>query len=99
MRRCPPEGTRVVFGANPAAMMFYRPSRSVCEPRAGEHGTVTSLPTGRGRATCMGGPAGGLVYVNWDGGCVAGVFRPHLRKEKDGGLLGRARRDRRRRRP
>ena len=43
-------------------------------PRHGERGTVTSIPLGGGRSrTCMKGPGGGLVYVDWDRGGTFGV--------------------------
>jgi hypothetical protein len=42
-------------------------------PRSGERGTVTSVPLGRRRATCLRGPGGGVVYVDWDGLGTLGV--------------------------
>ena len=43
-------------------------------PRHGERGTVTSIPLGGRRvATCMKGPGGGLVYVDWDDVGTMGV--------------------------
>jgi hypothetical protein len=42
-------------------------------PKRGEKGTVTSIPLGGRRGTCMKGPGGGLVYVKWDRGGFAGV--------------------------
>lgn len=93
MKRCPPAGTRVCFHANPAARTLY----SGQAPGQGECGTVESVPTGGGRATCMPGPLGGLVYVNWDRSRFEGVFRSHLTNEKTGKAMGRRARRRRRR--
>lgn len=77
-QKCPRKGSRVTFLPNPAARMFYD-SRS---PDDGATGTVTDLPVGGGRRTCMPGPRGGLVYVNWDDGSVEGVFRADLKVGK-----------------
>lgn len=69
----------MVFEPNPAARMFYTHPH---DPKPGARGTITSLPTGRGRQTCMPGPRGGLVYVNWDDYGTAGVFANDLRKSR-----------------
>lgn len=67
--RCPREGTRVVFNANPASRQLY----SYKVPKNGEGGSVVSIPLGGRRATCMRGPGGGLIYVKWDSGFTVGV--------------------------
>jgi hypothetical protein len=87
--RCPKEGKRVRFVATPAAMGLYHSSSSYAPPppKAGEEGTITSLPTGRGRSTCMPGPGGGLVYVDWDHAHTQGVFKHHLVDLKTGSTL------------
>lgn len=74
--RCPREGLRVVFNPNPVSRMMY----SYRVPKAGTRGRVTTLPTGRGRTTCMRGPGGGLVYVDWDDGGTMGVSSIDLDK-------------------
>lgn len=61
--RCPREGMRVVFNPNPVSRMLY--SSGYRLPPKGAVGRVMSMPLGRGRATCMRGPGGGLVYVDW----------------------------------
>lgn len=93
MKKCPPAGLRVCFAANPAARALY----SGDAPRTGECGAVTTLPMGGRRASCMPGPGGGLVYVDWDQSRTAGVFRNHLHRESTGKPLGSSRRRRRRR--
>lgn len=95
-KKCPREGTRVRFNANPAAMMLYR-SGSPSAPRHGEEGSVTSIPVGRGSRTCMPGPGGGLVYVDWENAHTQGVFRNHLTNVRTGKTLAGARRRKRRR--
>jgi hypothetical protein len=66
-RRCPKEGTPVRFNPNPVSMMLYSNP-----PERGMTGRVTAVNLGRGRATCMKGPGGGLVYVRWSNGVVWG---------------------------
>lgn len=63
------EGTRVVFRPTPAARMMYESA-----PPTGAEGTVVAINTGTGFSTMMPGPRGGLVYVDWDGYRVEGVF-------------------------
>lgn len=84
-KRCPREGIRVKFTPNMAAAMFYSPGT---HPPIGAEGTITTLPTGRGRATCMPGPRGGLVYVDWKGWGTVGVFRQDLTKLTSKSLRG-----------
>lgn len=91
--RCPKEGTRVRFNPTPVSRALY--SRAYCLPKTGASGVVTSIPTGRGRRTCMPGPGGGLVYVAWDGGCTVGVSSYDVEKVKGGGFNGARRRVRR----
>jgi len=73
--RCPREGLRVCLRANPAGMMMYTHAG---DPRSGDCGETVTVPVPGGRKTCMPGPGGGLVYVRWDSGHVAGVFKGHL---------------------
>lgn len=73
LRPCPREGTRVVFSTTPAARMLYSGA-----PDNGTQGSVVSIPLGGRRATCMGGPGGGLVYVRFDDGNTMGVSSYHL---------------------
>lgn len=91
MKKCPPAGTRVCFVANPAARALY--DRDV--PGTGECGTVRGVSLGIGKSTCIGGPLGGLVYVQWDRSRFSGVFRQHLTNERTGRALARRRRGRR----
>jgi hypothetical protein len=70
-RACPREGLRVEFNPSAASHVLYRDYPNL--PKRGERGTVTSISLGHRRATCMRGPGGGLVYVDWDGGGTAGV--------------------------
>ncbi len=84
MKACPPEGLRVCFRPNPAARAVYGGDG----PAMGECGTVKSVSLGRGRRTCMPGPVGGLVYVDWDRSRFQGVFRKHLYRESTGKPLG-----------
>lgn len=69
--RCPREGLRVQYNPSPASHVLY--SDYPDPPRHGERGTVVSIPLGGRRATCMRGPGGGLVYVDWDRGGTFGV--------------------------
>jgi len=67
--RCPRGGLRVRFNPNPVSLMLYSKP-----PPRGITGRVTTVPLGGGRrATCMKGPGGGLVYVQWDDGSFQGV--------------------------
>jgi hypothetical protein len=69
--RCPKEGLRVKFVPNPASLMLY--SRTYGTPPKGATGSVTSIPVPGGKKTCMPGPGGGLVYVEWDNWGVLSV--------------------------
>lgn len=101
-KKCPKLGLDVCFYPNAAAAAFYS-----THPRIGSCGNVTSVPLPGGRKTCMPGPRGGLVYVNWiaphlpGGSHVEGVFRADLSygrktgKHKVGDSLGGAKRRRR----
>jgi hypothetical protein len=61
--RAYPEGTRVVFRPSPVSLALYS-----MHPARGETGTVVKVPLGGGRrSTFLKGPAGGLLYVAWDG--------------------------------
>jgi hypothetical protein len=82
---------RVCFVANPVARALYE--RNV--PQSGECGTVTTVPVPGGRRTCMPGPRGGLVYVDWDRSSTSGVFRVDLKRESTGKSLAGRRRLRR----
>jgi len=70
-RACPREGLRVQFNPNPASYMLY--SQGYGLPKRGGRGTVTSLSLGSRRTTCLKGPGGGLVYVDWDDVGTMGV--------------------------
>jgi hypothetical protein len=78
MARCPKPGTRVKFSGTPAAVAFYMSGTFAASPKIDEGGTVTEFPTPRGKASCMPGPGGGMVYVDWDKSGSFGVFRNHL---------------------
>lgn len=69
--KCPREGQRVKFIPNPASLALY--SRTYGTPPEGTTGSVTSIPVGSRKSTCMPGPGGGLVYVEWDNWGVLGV--------------------------
>jgi hypothetical protein len=75
--RCPREGKRVSFAATPAALMLYQGS-NYAPPNPGEEGTVVSIPVGGRSSTCLPGPGGGMVYVDWDKRGIVGVFKSHL---------------------
>lgn len=94
--RCPRAGTRVTFTGTPAAVAFYRsaPPPYNRSPEPGESGTVTAIAGFKGQMTCMPGPGGGMVYVDWDRAGVTGVLRNHTSLSK-AGLKGAARRRRR----
>ena len=47
-------------------------------PATGTEGVVTDIPVPGGRSTCLPGPRGGMVYVEWDNGRVEGVFKNDL---------------------
>lgn len=82
--RCPPEGMRVVYRPNPASHALYmRP------PRIGERGSVTSIPLGARRATCLPGPGGGLVYVDWDEAGPRGIAPGDIEREGKGKAMAR----------
>lgn len=63
-----PEGTRVEFKPNAASLGMYSMA-----PMVGTKGSVVAVPLGRGKATYLKGPGGGLVYVKWDSLGVLGV--------------------------
>lgn len=91
MARCPKVGTRVCLRATAAGAAMYRQDG----PRNGDCGFVTTVSLGSGKASCMPGPMGGLVYVDWDRPIrTQGVFRRDLVREANGKALGRARRRR-----
>ena len=87
-KRCPRAGVRVCFSANPAARAVYGKDA----PRDGECGVIRAIPVGFAKQTCMPGPGGGMVYVDWDKARFMGVFRQHLDVERTGRALGRRRR-------
>lgn len=76
-RACPREGLRVRY--NPASLHTRYLSK---RPARGETGTVRSVSFGRGRATCMRGPGGGLVYVDWDRTGFVGVSSHDIDRAK-----------------
>lgn len=81
-RKCPREGTRLKFDANPASAALYSPPI----PQQGEVGTVVSIPLpGAGRKTCTGGHNQDLVYVNWPSVGVMGVARADVTKSSGKG--------------
>jgi len=97
--RCPKSGKRVSFTGTPAAVAFYTsaPPPYNRSPAPGEGGTVTAIAGFRGKATCMPGPGGGMVYVDWDQAGIVGVLRNHTSLAKGtAGLKGAARRRKRR---
>lgn len=69
------EGTRVRFAPSPASLRLYGTAPSI-----GTLGTVTTVSLGRGRASYLPGPGGGLTYVNWDGFGVQGVSHNDLER-------------------
>jgi hypothetical protein len=71
MARCPREGTRLMFNTNPASRMLYSDNYRL--PPAGTIGTVTAVAIGIGKRTCMPGPGGGLIYVDWGEYGIMGV--------------------------
>ena len=72
------KGLRVVFSPNPASLALY----SYRVPERGAHGTVTAVRTAGGVRTYFDGPAGGLVYVRWDGhALVCGISMRDLKLE------------------
>lgn len=81
-KKCPREGTRLKFDANPASAMLYSPPI----PHQGEVGTVVSIPLpGAGRKTCTGGHQQDLVYVNWPSIGTMGVARADTTKVRGKG--------------
>jgi hypothetical protein len=60
--RAYPEGTRVVFAPSPVSRALYSHA-----PSYGSRGVVVSIPLPGKRATYLKGPAGGLLYVEWQG--------------------------------
>lgn len=81
-KKCPREGTRLKFDANPTSAMMYSPPI----PARGEVGTVVSIPLpGAGRKTCTGGHSQDLVYVDWPSVGVMGVARSDVEKAKGKG--------------
>jgi len=74
--RCPPVGQRVIFAPTPSAVAAFYTDRY--SPRSGMVGSVVAIPVPGGRKTCMMGPRGGLIYVEWDDFGVSGVFRADL---------------------
>lgn len=84
-KRCPKAGLRVCFRSSGIP---YRDS-----PSPGECGTVDKIMLPGGKATCLSGPRGGLVYVRWDRVRFQGVFRSDLVRERSGKpLTGNSRR-------
>lgn len=79
--RCPRVGGRVKFTPTAAAAAFYSPGT---HPPIGAVGSITTVPVPGGRKTCMAGPRGGLVYVNWDGWGTTGVFKADLTRGQAG---------------
>lgn len=67
-RACPREGLLVEYKPSAVSHALYSQA-----PRRGERGRVISIPLGRGRATCMRGPGGGLIYVDWEKSGTFGV--------------------------
>ena len=73
-------GLRVVFSPNPVSRALY----SYRVPEPGARGTVTAAHTAEGLRTYVMGPAGGLVFVEWDGdGLVCAVSMRDLTLEPD----------------
>ena len=71
-------GLRVVFSPNPVSRLLY----SYRVPEPGTPGTVTAVRLAGGLRTYLGGPGGGLVYVEWDAdGLVCGVSMRDLKLE------------------
>lgn len=66
------KGERVKFGPTPAALMVYGGRH----PPAGSEGTVTTIAGAVG----MGGPRGGMLYVDWDDYGTEGVFASDVEK-------------------
>lgn len=60
--RAYPVGTRVVFAPGAVSELLYS-----YRPAYGSRGTVVSVPLPGKRATYLRGPAGGLLYVEWEG--------------------------------
>lgn len=68
------EGTRVRYKWTLAEAAYGSTGAKLPEP--GELGTVTALPTGRGKSTTM----GFLTYVDWDSGLTVGVSTGSLER-------------------
>ena len=76
--RCPPAGVAVTVNANPASRMLY----SGGIPKNGTRGEVVAIPLGRGKATCLRGPGGGLIYVHFKDHGTMGVSSIDLDKAR-----------------
>ena len=64
------KGLRVMFAPAADAAYEYR------VPEPGTRGTLTEVRVGRAPRTYLGGPRGGLVYVEWDSddpACAVGM--------------------------
>lgn len=66
----PKAGARVCFRPTAASLALYESA-----PTPGTIGTVVAIPVGGGkRVTLLPGPGGGVLYVEWEGFGVIGVF-------------------------
>jgi len=81
--KCPRKGARVRFNPNPASAMLY----SYRVPEKGALGTVTTIWLSGKDRTCLPGPGGGLVYVDWDAGFMVGISRYDLDRVSGGRKL------------
>lgn len=65
----PRAGAKVCFRPTAASLALYETA-----PHPGTMGTVVAIPVGGKRVTMLPGPGGGVLYVEWDGFGVVGVF-------------------------
>ncbi len=71
----------MVFRPSPAARMLYH-GQYGSGPPTGAVGHVTTVPVPGGKRTCMPGPRGGLIYADWEGYGVEGVFALDLEQSR-----------------
>jgi hypothetical protein len=76
-RRSWREGTVVHFNPSPVSLQLYSQPR----PKKGDRGVVVGVNVGRGNATYIPGPGGGLVYVDWETIGVMGTAPQDLEVE------------------
>lgn len=89
---CPREGTRFRFVPNATSYSMYSVEHRHLLPRSGTIGKAVKMNLGsRTRQTCLPGPGGGLIYVQFPSGTI-GVSKYDLQAVAKGELGGARRR-------